>query len=180
MSVCLFGAFFLCLLFAECWSVAARMWLAHWSSRSTEANSTSQQPHELGIYGGLGLSQAVFVLLACFMQAFGSVMASRSLHNGLLTNILHSPMTFFESNPLGRIINRFSKDMEMVDDLVPRTLITFLRSILELSAVLFIISYVTPLFLSVILPLGILYTFIQVRVLLRIWKQCVACWTIKR
>ncbi|CAH3027480.1 unnamed protein product [Porites evermanni] len=161
MSVCLFGAFFLCLLFAECWSVAARMWLAHWSSTSTEANSTSQQPHELGIYGGLGLSQAVFVLLACFMQAFGSVMASRSLHNGLLTNILHSPMTFFESNPLGRIINRFSKDMEMVDDLVPRTLITFLRSILELSAVLFIISYVTPLFLSVILPLGILYTLIQ-------------------
>ncbi|KAL9964380.1 hypothetical protein ACROYT_G028012 [Oculina patagonica] len=161
MTVCLFVSFFLCLLLAECWSVSARIWLADWSSSSTKANSTAQQTRDLAIYGGLGFSQAVFVLLACFIQAFGSVMASRRLHRGLLLNILHSPMAFFETTPLGRIVNRFSKDMDTVDTLAPRSFINFLRSTLEMFAVIFIISFATPMFLSVILPLAVLYIFIQ-------------------
>ena len=162
-TVCLFAAFFMCLLCAESWSAAARIWLAHWSSSSTQASSTSQQTHDLGIYSGLGFSQAVFILLACFVQTFGSVKASRRLHRGLLMNIFHSPMAFFEATPLGRIVNRFSKDIDTIDNLVPRSFITFLRSSLELFAVIFIISFATPLFLSVILPLGVLYIFIQVK-----------------
>lgn len=163
MTVCLFVSFSLCLLLAECWSVSARIWLADWSSSSTEANSAAQQTRDLAIYGGLGFSQAVFVLLACFIQAVGSVMASRRLHRGLLLNILHSPMAFFETTPLGRIVNRFSKDMDTVDTLAPRSFINFLRSTLEMFAVIFIISFATPLFLSVILPLAVLYIFIQVK-----------------
>lgn len=163
MTVCLFVSFFLSLLLAECWSVAARIWLADWSSSSTQANSTAQQTRDLAIYGGLGFCQAVFVLLACFIQAFGSVMASRRLHQCLLLNILHSPMVFFETTPLGRIVNRFSKELDTIDDRVPRSIITFLRSTLEMVAVIFIISFATPLFLSVILPLAVLYIFMQVK-----------------
>ena len=161
MTVCLFVLFFLCLLLAECWSVAARIWLAEWSSSPT--NSTAQQTRDLALYGGLGFCQAVFVLLACFIQAFGSVMASRKLHQCLLLNILHSPMVFFETTPLGRIVNRFSKDLDTIDDLVPRSMITFLRSTLEMFAVIFIISFATPMFMAVILPLAVLYIFMQVK-----------------
>ena len=157
-----FVSFFLLLLFAECWSAAARIWLTHWTGSSTEETSASQHTRDLGIYGGLGFSQALFILTACFVQAFGSVKASRSLHQGLLDNVLHSPMAFIESTPLGRIVNRFSKDIDMIDDLVPRTLIAFLRSSLELLAAICIISYAMPLFLTVILPLGLLYFVIQV------------------
>ncbi|XP_078381397.1 ATP-binding cassette sub-family C member 3-like [Oculina patagonica] len=162
-STCwLFVSFLLFLLFAECWSAAARIWLAHWSSSSTTETTATQHTRDLGLYGGLGFSQAVFVLLACFVQAFSSVKASDRLHHGLLTNVLHSPMAFFEATPLGRIVNRFSKDIDMIDDLVPRSLLTFLRSSLELLAAIVIISFAMPLFLSVILPLGLLYTFIQI------------------
>ena len=161
MTVCLFVLFFLCLLLAECWSVAARIWLVDWSSSPT--NSTERQTRDLAIYGGLGSCQAVFVLLACFTQAFGSVIASRRLHRCLLLNILHSPMVFFETTPLGRIVNRFSKDLDTIDGLVPRSIITFLRSTLEMFAVIFIISFATPLFLTVILPLVVLYIFMQVK-----------------
>ncbi len=160
---CLFISFLLFLLFAECWSTAARIWLAHWTSSSTSANSTTEHTRDLGIYGGLGFSQAVFILIACFVQAFGSVMASRKLHHELLINILHSPMTFFETTPLGRIVNRFSKDIDIIDDLVPRTFVGFLRSSLELLAAICTISFAMPLFLTVILPLGIFYFFVQVR-----------------
>lgn len=165
MTGCLFVTFLLFLLFAECWSAAARIWLAHWTSYSTGKHSPTDHDHtrDLGIYGGLGSSQAVFVLLACFVQAFGSVKASSRLHHGLLTNVLHSPMAFFESTPLGRIVNRFSKDIDMIDDLVPRSFIGFMRSSLELLAAIVIISFAMPFFLTVILPLGLLYIFIQVR-----------------
>lgn len=189
MTAGLFVAFFLCLLLAECSSVAARIWLAEWSSSSTRANSTAQQTRNLAIFGGLGFCQAVFVLLASFIQAFGSVMASRRLHQCLLLNILHSPMMFFETTPLGRIVNRFSKDLDTIDDRLPRSIITFLKSTLEMVAVIFIISFATPLFLSVILPLAVLYIFMQVeyskkRIVLesdlkkfskdRIWTTCYA------
>jgi len=70
-------------------------------------------------------------------------------------------MVFFETTPLGRIVNRFSKDLDTIDDLVPRSIITFLRSTLEMFAVIFIISFATPLFLAVILPLAVLYIFMQ-------------------
>ena len=163
MTVYLFTVFFLCLLCAECWSVAARIWLAHWSSSASEAHSASQQTRDLGIYGGLGFSQGVLVFLACFVQAFGSVMASGRLHHGLLVNVLHSPMSFFESTPLGRIVNRFSKDIDMLDEVVPRSLAAFLRTCLQMVSAIFVISFAMPLFLTVILPLGILYFFIQVR-----------------
>lgn len=63
---CIFVPFLLFLLFDECWSAAARVWLAHWGSSSTRENTAAQHTRDLGIYGGPGVSQAVFVLLACF------------------------------------------------------------------------------------------------------------------
>lgn len=47
--------------------------------------------------------------------------ASKKLHNQLFTNLLNVPMRFFNKNPLGRILNRFSKDMGIIDELLPHT-----------------------------------------------------------
>ena len=88
--------------------------------------------------------------------------AARTLHHGLLINVMHLPMQFFESTPLGRVINRFSKDVDSVDDKIPRSLTMFLRTFLATLGTIFVISYSTPLFLTCVLPLGALYVFIQV------------------
>ena len=116
----------------------------------------------LGVYGGLGVSQAFFVLFASIALALGSKIASRQLHQRMLVNIMHSPMSFFETTPQGRIMNRFSKDISGIDDMVPRTLITFIRTFFGVTGAIFTISFATPIFLAVIVPLGALYIFIQV------------------
>lgn len=116
----------------------------------------------LGVYGGLGLSQAVFVLFAAIAMALGSRISSRQLHQGMLVNIMHSPMSFFETTPQGRIMNRFSKDISGIDDIIPRTVTSCLRTFLMVLGAIFTISFATPIFLAVIVPLGALYLFVQV------------------
>ena len=49
------------------------------------------------------------VLFGAFSLAIGSLKASKTLHDGMLRNVLRSPMSFFDTTPLGRILNRFSK-----------------------------------------------------------------------
>ena len=127
----------------------------------------------LGVYGALGVSQAVFVLFGAIAMALGSRIASRHLHQRMLVNIMHSPMSFFETTPQGRIMNRFSKDISCIDDMVPRTLVNFFRTFLTVLGAMFTISFVTPIFLAVIIPLGALYIFVQV------WIHFILDWLIE-
>lgn len=46
--------------------------------------------------------------------------ASKVLHDKMFANILRAPMRFFDTNASGRILNRFSKDMGAIDELLPR------------------------------------------------------------
>ena len=68
----------------------------------------------LGVYAILGVVQAVMVLGSSYAIAFGSMIGSKRLHDGMLHNILRSPMSFFDTTPLGRILNRFSKVIVLI------------------------------------------------------------------
>lgn len=118
----------------------------------------------LGIYGALGISQALFVLFSSFSLAMASIFASRTLHNRMLANILRSPMSFFDTTPLGRILNRFSKDIYLIDEVVPRSMRMFIWTLLNVLSTIIVIVIATPIFAVVIVPLGILYFLVQVRV----------------
>ena len=71
-------------------------------------------------------------------------------------------MSFFDTTPIGRIVNRFSKDIDTVDNNIPMTIHVFLATSTCVVSVIIVISYSTPIFLSVVLPLGLLYYFVQV------------------
>ena len=72
-------------------------------------------------------------------------------------------MSFYETTPLGRIVNRFSKDIDVIDTLLPRNVYSFLQTFVSILGTLFLICYSTPFFLTVLVPLCLLYIFIQVR-----------------
>lgn len=74
----------------------------------------------------------VISLLRSFLFFSLAMRASTRLHNNMFAAITRAPMRFFHSNPSGRILNRFSKDMGAVDEVLPSALLDVLQVILFL------------------------------------------------
>ena len=113
----------------------------------------------------LQLANSLVVIFDLKPQFFHFVYFIDRLHDKLLTNIMHSPMSFFDTTPVGRIVNRFSKDIDVIDETLPRATSDFLWCFFEVLGMIVAISYATPLYLAVLPPLGVLYFYIQVRTL---------------
>lgn len=116
----------------------------------------------LGIYSLFGVLQSVHTLLGAIFLAIGSIRASRIFHRRMLKTVLRAPMSFFDTTPLGRIVNRFSKDMYMIDEMIPESVFWCLFCFFLILGIIAVISYTTPVFLSVVLPIGVFYFFTQV------------------
>ena len=82
----------------------------------------------LMVIGGYSLG------IACLNGAF-------LLHANLVSNVLHLPMVFFDSNPVGRMLNRFGKDIDAIDGTLPWALRSFLLCFLSVrrSAIIFFV-----------------------------------------
>jgi len=93
--------------------------------------------------------------------AIGCLRAARDLHDKLLINVFRLPMSFYDTTPLGRILNRFSKDVNTIDSVLPMSMRFWIMMFFNSAAVIIVISYSTPIFLSLVLPLGIVYYVIQ-------------------
>ncbi|CAB3994040.1 multidrug resistance-associated 1-like, partial [Paramuricea clavata] len=150
---------FLSLILSTASLVSSQLWLAHWSS--SNITDSSENTRFLGIYAGVGIGQAIFVTSSSFLMAYASYRASTALHEKLLVNIMHLALAFFEVTPTGRILNRFSKDIDMVDSVIPAVLQQFLGSSFNVLGVIFIISFTTPVFLAVLFPIALLYFVTQ-------------------
>ncbi|KAK6027472.1 ABC transporter, ATP-binding protein, partial [Ostertagia ostertagi] len=130
--------------------VASNLWLAKWSDdaemiQKTSNGSSYETNTRLAIYASLGVGQALFVCAASIIMALGMVGASRLLHEGILKNILRSPMIFFDVTPIGRILNRFGKDMDAIDTTLPGSIRSMLMTVFNVIATLVVIVIATPL-----------------------------------
>ena len=144
----------------EACSVATGIWLAYWSSADVTTNQ--QRDFYLTVYGSIGAGQAFFIFMYSLTLFWGAIKASRTLHRKLIVNILRLPMTFFDTTPLGRIMNRLSKDIYGIDVTIPLCLRSFLQMFFDVLGMLVAVSYATPLFLSIVPPLAALYFYFQV------------------
>ena len=105
----------------------------------------------------------LFVLVGDAVYAIGRIRASEYLHRGLLLSLLRAPMLFFDSTPLGRIVNRFSRDLDTIDTAIPQMFKWFIFCLYDVIGIVLVLSISMPLFLTSLLPLFILYFFTQVR-----------------
>ncbi|XP_013178006.1 PREDICTED: multidrug resistance-associated protein 1 isoform X2 [Papilio xuthus] len=154
-------------LVLQLFQVGSNYWLSEWSNDKTiiSENGTldkSKRDLYLGVYGGLGVGQVVSVSVSSLALYLGTLAAARALHAGLLAGVLRAPtIGFFDCTPVGRVLNRFSKDVDVLDNVLPMTLRGWTSCFFSVLGTLFVISFSTPIFMSVILPIGLLYYVIQ-------------------
>ncbi|XP_075043661.1 ATP-binding cassette sub-family C member 8 isoform X3 [Mixophyes fleayi] len=151
--------------------VATDFWLAKWTSDTiynvSSAGCWGQQichfDHSLYsmVFSILSCLAIVMCLATSIAVEWTGLRVAKKLHNSLLNAIILAPMRFFETTPLGSILNRFSADFNTIDQHIPATLECLSRSTLLCVSALAVISYVTPIFVISLVPLVITCYFIQ-------------------
>lgn len=101
----------------------------------------------LGVYALLGVFYVLISLSREGVLFWGSLDASWSIHGRLLRSILHAKFRFFDSTPLGQMMNRFAKDVEAVDQEVSPVAIGSLHCFASVIMIVILISVITPGFL---------------------------------
>ncbi|XP_040171081.1 multidrug resistance-associated protein 1-like isoform X1 [Anopheles arabiensis] len=141
--------------------IYSSMWLTDWSEDPEAITDTSVRDMYLGVYGALGGVQSIALFIGSVLLALGCLKAAEESHNKLLESSMHMPMSFFDTTPLGRIINRFSKDVDVVDNILPATIRAWLLMLFSVIGVFVVIGISTPIFLAIVPPLMIIYYFVQ-------------------
>lgn len=76
------------------------------SSANRTVHDSAVRDLYLGIYGGLGFGQAVSVVIGSVFLYMATLEGSRKLHDNTLSNVIRLPMSYFDTTPQGRILNR--------------------------------------------------------------------------
>ncbi|XP_011636993.1 multidrug resistance-associated protein 1 isoform X2 [Pogonomyrmex barbatus] len=149
----------------QSFSIGSSVWLSVWSNdNQTVVNGTvdtAKRDMYLGVYGALGFGQAMASFFCDLAPQLGCWLAARQMHIMMLRAVMRAPLTFFDTTPIGRIISRFAKDVDVLDTSLPPQISDTIYCLFEVIATLVVISYSTPVFILVILPIGAIYYFIQ-------------------
>ncbi|KAG2230070.1 hypothetical protein INT48_005398 [Thamnidium elegans] len=142
--------------------VGANLWLKHWSGKNLSEGANNNVWFYLGIYAFIGWSGTIFAFLQTMvMWVYCAISSARFLHSSMLESVMKSPMNFFDTTPLGRILNRFSKDEHTIDEVLPRNFNMYIRVFAQVIATVSIITFSTPFFLLLVIPLFFIYTGVQ-------------------
>nr|QUF59452.1 ATP-binding cassette transporter Abcc1-7 [Brachionus angularis] len=154
--------FFFLFLLSYASDMSSNYWLTEWSNEANlEPSARKSKFFRLGIYSLLGFSKSFISFLAnvCFVGMF--IKATKSLHERLLDSVLKGNLRFFETTPIGRIVNRFTKDVEATEDSIPYSIKSLIDCFLGMLSTIIIISSSTPFFLIALIPITVFYIFVQ-------------------
>uniref|UniRef100_A0A0E0L8Q1 ABC-type xenobiotic transporter n=1 Tax=Oryza punctata TaxID=4537 RepID=A0A0E0L8Q1_ORYPU len=114
------------------------LWLTYWVDTSTGCSHTI---FYLTILAAFGAFNSFFTLGRAFSFAYGGLCAAIQIHADLLNNLIGAPVSFFDQNPSGRILNRLSSDLYAIDDSLPFILNIFVANFFSLLGTLVVLSY---------------------------------------
>uniref|UniRef100_A0ACD6AEE6 Uncharacterized protein n=1 Tax=Avena sativa TaxID=4498 RepID=A0ACD6AEE6_AVESA len=134
------------------------LWLTYWVDTSTGTKNTR---FYLTILAVFGIINSFFTLGRAFSFAYGGLCAAIQIHADLLSNLIGAPVSFFDQNPSGRILNRLSSDLYAIDDSLPFILNIFVANFFSLLGTLVVLCYSQVTFLLILVPLWLIYSKVQ-------------------
>ncbi|THZ51263.1 bile acid-transporting ATPase [Aureobasidium pullulans] len=129
-------------------------------SVQAEANEGVDVSYYLGVYGILGLIYMLITVSREGVLFYGSLVASKRIHRKLMESVTHAKFRFFDSTPLGQIMNRFSKDVEAIDQEIAPVAVGVVHCMASIITTVILISVITPRFLIAGVFISVLYFMI--------------------
>uniref|UniRef100_A0A8U7PAK7 ABC-type glutathione-S-conjugate transporter n=1 Tax=Corvus moneduloides TaxID=1196302 RepID=A0A8U7PAK7_CORMO len=136
-------------------------WLSLWTDDPVHNGTQQLTELRVGVFGALAVVQALGRFACTAAVLLGGVLASHQLFLQLLSSVMRSPMLFFEQTPIGHLLNRFSRDMDAVDSVIPDKLKSVLGFLFNLLEIYLVIVVATPWAAIAIVPLTVLYAAFQ-------------------
>jgi ABC-type multidrug transport system fused ATPase/permease subunit len=136
------------------------LWVGIWAKGL--ADDSHNRRFYLVIYSGLCLGSIIFVTIRAFYFMMRCMATSQALHSSLIMKVFSAPInTYFDVTPLGRILNRFSKDLDVIDCLLPDFFLNMLQNMCHVISVLALCIASTPYFAIIFAPLAIVFYYVQ-------------------
>ena len=133
--------------------IANDWWLGVWSQSQFDLESIQY----VYVYCTIGIVTGIVVLIRGVLIGFFVKKSAHQIQSSVLSNILRSPISWFDVTPTGRILNRTNKDQDDVDQALPWTLQFAMQNILVLLSTVVMIGIILPIFLAIAIVLTFLY-----------------------
>ncbi|XP_072240527.1 ATP-binding cassette sub-family C member 4-like isoform X2 [Leuresthes tenuis] len=162
---------------AEAAYILQDWWLVYWANEEfsngtaavvslnginvTRSGSEFDLTFYLGVYSGLTAAAVVFGFIRSLVIFRGLVKSAQTLHNNMFSAVLRTHVRFFDVNPIGRILNRFSKDIGQMDSMLPITFVDFYQLFLQNAGVVAVAASVIPLILIPVVPLLLFFLYLR-------------------
>ncbi|KAG0025921.1 hypothetical protein BGZ81_006735 [Podila clonocystis] len=151
-----YWTFVVFLIFAQqAVGVAMNVWLSYW----TEDKLSLSKWTYIEVYVGSGVVQMIVVMIGSFMLVVAVLKSSREMHDNAFVSVLNSPMLFFDTTPLGRILNRFSKDLSTIDNTLMNSINTLMIAIAGILGMLLLSAVLLPAMAPVVVILSMAYYY---------------------
>ena len=114
----------------------------------------------LGIYAGLVGGSLALSFVCVFAFFYNTLRSAECLHDKMVTSILHAPVLFFDINPAGRILNRFSQDVGCMDEELPMKFIFTIQIFLMLFFSVLVPAMLNIWILLIVVPFVGLFVYL--------------------
>lgn len=151
-----------CLLVGQAVYIVGDYWLASWAGSDETTKAEAYWIWVYAIFVG-----SILLISITRAQVFfrSSLRASSSLHKAAIESLVRAPLSFFHTNPSGRVLNRFSKDLGVIDEQLPTVSFDSLQAGMMVLGALTLLCVVVPVILPIFVPLIAVFVYIQRRYL---------------
>ncbi|KAI5286857.1 hypothetical protein KEM54_006450 [Ascosphaera aggregata] len=136
-------------------NIITGLWLSWWTSDKFGL----RQGVYMGSYAGLGCAQVLIAFAYATAISLSATNASRKMFSCAMTRIFRAPMSFFDTTPLGRITNRFSKDIHVMDNELTDTMRIASLTVAMILSIVILVIVIFHWFALALVPLMIMFTF---------------------